>query len=124
MKAILVAALFSLGATGTLSAAGPNDLGGGFAYTPVGNGQCQVLFDAKYGQPVFQTSKRAPSKVVMIGNKRECPNEYNGHKVTRLAAGQVNGFIFTGTSDVGRRFNIYRKIGSNFTFTLGPVPQK
>lgn len=124
MKAILVAALFSLGATGTLSAAGPTDQGGGFAYTPVGNGQCQVLFDAKYGQPVFQTSRTAPSKVVVIGVNKECPKEYNGYKVTRLAAGQTNGFIYTGVSDNGRRIHIYRKAGSNFTFRYGPTPQK
>lgn len=123
MKTIIVAALFSLGVTGTGSAAEMTDLGGGFAYAPVGSGQCQVLFDAKYGQPVFQTSKRGPSRVVMVGTKKECPQEYEGYKRTRLAAGQANGFIYTGISDNGRRLHVYRKIGSYFTFKSGPKPQ-
>ncbi|PKR89654.1 hypothetical protein CXZ10_09850 [Pleomorphomonas diazotrophica] len=123
MKAIIVAALFSLGVTGTVSAAGMTDLGGGFAYAPVGSGQCQVLFDAKYGQPIFRTSKREPSRVVVVGTKKECPKEYNGYKITRLAAGQANGFIYTGVTDAGRRLHVYRKIGSNFTFKVGPKPQ-
>ncbi len=124
MKAFIVATLFSLAATGTLSAAGTTDLGGGFAYSAIGNGQCQVLLDAKSGQPVFQTSRRAPSKVVLIGTKKECPREYSGYRVTRLMAGQTNSFIYTGVTDEGRRLYIYRKIGSNFTFRSGPTPQK
>lgn len=122
MKVILVAAFFSLGAISAASAAGLSDLGGGFAYAPVGNGQCQVLMDAKYGQPILQTSKRYPSKAVLIGNKKDCPKEFNGLKVTRLAAGQPNGYIYTGVSDNGRRLHIYRKIGSTFTFRSGPKP--
>lgn len=122
MKAILVAALFSLSAAGTLSAAGLTDLGGGFAYTPVGSGQCQILFDAKYGQPVFETSRRSPPKVIVIGTSKACPSEYEGYQVTRLAHGQTDGFIYTGFSNGGRRLSIYRKIGSNFTFRYGPRP--
>lgn len=120
MKSILVAALFSMAAVSSVYAAEMTDLGGGFAYAPTGNGQCQVLMDAKYGQPILRTSRRDPSRVVIVGSKKECPKEYNGYKVSRLASGQTNGFIFTGVADNGRRLHIYRKIGSNFTFKLGP----
>lgn len=124
MKAIFVAVLFFLGATGSLSAAGLTDLGGGFAYAPVGNGNCQVLFDAKYGQPILQTSKRGPSKVILIGNNKECPKEYEGYSVTRFSTGQASGFIYTGLTNAGRRIHIYRKVGSSFTFKFGPNPKK
>jgi hypothetical protein len=124
MKTIAIAALFSLAATGALSAAEMADLGGGFAYAPVGSGQCHVLIDTKSSQPIFQTSKRDPSRVVLIGSGKECPKEYNGYKITRLASGQSSGFIYTGLTDEGRRLHVYRKIGSNFTFTYGPKPKK
>jgi len=124
MKAIIVAALFSFGAIGTVSAASMTDLGGGFAYAATGDGNCQVLVDAKTGQPIIRANKRSPSQIVLIGTKKDCPIEYKGYKVTRLLSGQTNGFIYTGLSTSGRRMHIYRKIGSNFTFRAGPIPKK
>lgn len=124
MKTFIACVFFLLGVNGALSAAVLNDLGGGFAYVPTGNGRCQVLFDAKYAQPVFQLSKRAPSKVVLIGPKKDCPAEYDGYKVIRYFTGQVNGYIYTATSDYGSRLYIYRKMGSSFTFRPGTKPKK
>lgn len=125
MKAILVAALFSLGATGTLSAAALIDVGGGFAYAPVGNGQCQILLDAKNGQPIVEVRKNEPSnKVIVIGTSKECPKGYDNYRINRLVSGQESGFIYTGFYDNGRRLYIYRKSGSNFTFRYGPNPKK
>lgn len=124
MKAVIIAALVSLGTVNTLSAEVMTDLGGGFSYVATGNGQCQVLFDSKYGNPVLRTSKRGPTKIILVGTRKDCPKEYNGYSTTRLSSGQANGFIYNGVTAWGQRLHIYRKIGSNFTFTLGPSPKK
>ncbi|WP_370677724.1 hypothetical protein [Pleomorphomonas sp. PLEO] len=124
MKVLIVANILFLSTTGALFAAGTSNSSGGFGYVPIGTGQCQVLADAKYEKPVFETSKRAPPKVVMIGTKTDCPGEYQGFKVNRLASGSVDGFIFKGLQDSGRKVFIYRKFGSSFTFGYGPAPKK
>lgn len=124
MKAILAAVLFSLGATSGLSAASVTDIGGGFGYMPTGSGNCQLLYDTKYNQPIYQFSRTSDSKVVVIGTYKQCPKEYNGYKATRLTSGQTNGFIFSGVSGAGRKLHIYRKTGSYFTFKLGPKPDQ
>ncbi|MBS1166632.1 MAG: hypothetical protein H6R00_2657 [Proteobacteria bacterium] len=124
MKVLIIANILFLSATSGVFAAESANSSGGFGYVPVGSGQCQILSDAKYEQPVFQTRKRAPPKVVMIGPKTDCPSDYKGYKVSRLASGQVDGFIFKGLPDSGRKVLIYRKFGSSFTFGYGPVPKK
>lgn len=116
MKTILSAVLFSIAAMGTVSAAGLTDMGGGFAYSPIGDGRCQVLTDVKSGQPILQTSKRSPSKVVLIGTGKDCPKEYAGYEVIRIISGRIDGFIYTGVFSNHRRLYIYRKFGSNFSF--------
>lgn len=97
---------------------------GGFSYRPVGSGQCRILFDDKYMQPVFEISKTAPPKVVFVGTKTECPTEFSGYKGTRIMDGKESGFIYTGVFDSGRRLHIYRKMGSRFTFRYGPSPKR
>lgn len=124
MKSLILANVLFLGSASALFAAESANSSGGFGYVPIGNGQCQILVDAKYEQPIFETSKRAPPKVVMIGSKSDCPGNYKDYKVNRLASGQVDGFIFRGLQDSGRKVFIYRKIGSSFTFGYGPAPKK
>lgn len=124
MKILIAANILFLSAMGAASATEAANSNGGFGYVSVGTGQCQVLADAKYEKPVFETSKRAPDKVVLVGPKADCPSEYNGYKVNRLASGAVNGFIYNGIQDNGRKVYIYRKSGSNFTFRYGPAPKK
>lgn len=124
MKVPMIANILFLSATSGLFAAESANSSGGFAYVSVGNGQCQILADAKYGQPVFETSKRAPPKVVMIGPKTDCPSDYKEYKVNRLASGQVDGFVYKGLQDSGRKVSIYRKFGSSFNFGYGPAPKK
>lgn len=123
MKVIILANVLLLSAINVLYAAETTNSSGGFGYVPIGNGQCQVLVDAKTVKPVFETSKRAASKIVMIGAKTDCPSDYNGYKVNRMASGVVNGFIYTGSQDNGRKVYIYRKMGSDFTFRYGPNPK-
>lgn len=120
MKVLIIAGILSISTVGTLSAAES----GGFGYVSVGSGQCQVLVDARSGTPVLETSKRAPSKVILIGAKGECPGEYNGYKVNRMASGFVSGFIFNAAQDSGRKVYIFRKMGSNFMFRYASVPKK
>jgi len=124
MKVLVIANVLFLSATSGLFAAESSNSSGGFGYVPVGNGQCQILADAKYEKPVFEASKRAPSKVVMIGSKTDCPTDYKGYKVNRLASGQVDGFVYNGVQDSGRKVYILRKFGSDFTFRYGPAPKK
>lgn len=124
MKVIIAASVVFFGTIGALSAAEPTNSSGGFGYVPVGNGQCQVLVDAKSAKPIFETSKRAPSKIVLIGSKADCPAEYNGYKVSRMASGFVDSYVYHGVQDNGRKVFVVRKFGSNFTFKYGPKPQK
>lgn len=124
MKVLMIANMLFLSATSSLFAAETSHSSGGFGYVPIGNGQCQVLADAKYEKPVLETSKRAPSKVVMIGSKTDCPGDYNGYKVNRMASGFVDGFIYHGVQESGRKVFIYRNFGPQFTFRYGPNPKK
>ena len=124
MKIFVVANILFLCAVNVLSAAEISNSSGGFGYVPIGDGRCQVLVDATTMKPVFETSKRAASKIVMIGSKADCPSDYSGFKVNRMASGSVSGFIYTGTQDNGRKVYIYRRMGSAFTFRYGPNPKK
>lgn len=123
IRTVVAGAFLTLAAPSTLLAQGVTDLGGGFAYAPVGNGQCRVLLDAKSGQPVLQTSKSAPSKVVLVGSGKECPKTYSDYAATRIASGAVSQYVFNGQTDNGRRLFIVRKTGSTFAFRYGPNPR-
>lgn len=124
MKYIIAANILFFSAIAALSTAQAASSSGGFGYVPIGNGQCQVLVDASNVQPIFETSKRAAAKIVMIGAKADCPTQYNGYKVNRIATGFVDGFIYNGAQDSGRKVYIYRKMGSAFTFKYGPAVKK
>lgn len=124
MKVLIAANIFFFSITAVFSAAQAANSSGGFGYVPTGNGQCQILVDARTVKPVLEASKRAPSKIVMIGTKTDCPSDYKGTKVNRLASGLVDGFIYNGVQDSGRKVYIYRKMGSNFAFRYGPNPKK
>lgn len=124
MNKAIIACLFSVAATNIVSASDLIDVGGGFAYSPLGERNCQVLFDPKYNKPILQKSTRNPPKAVLIGSSKDCPKEYDGYKVTRLAAGQPAGHIYVGVTDDGRRLNAYRRAGSDFTVRLAPKKNK